>query len=139
MTKRESRAAGQRQLRVAEQVRHALATVLERGEIRDPGLEGVSVTVSEVRMPPDLRRAKVYVSRLGGGDTGPILDALARARPYLRHRVAGLVRLKFAPDLAFESDTVFDAAEQVERLFRDPKVARDLDRRHDNPDGGHGT
>lgn len=137
MSKGEPRSPSQRQMRVAEEVRHALAMVIERGEIRDPGLAGVAVTVTEVRMSPDLRHATAFVTRLGGGTMDGVLDALHRARPFLRRRVAAAVRLKFAPDLAFREDTVFEQVDQIGRLLRTPEVARDLDAPEEG--GGDGT
>lgn len=116
----------QRQLRVAEEVRHALAAVLERGDFRDPDLAGAHITVTEVRASPDLKHMTVFVTPLGGGDAGPILAALKRAAPYLRGQVAHAVRTKFAPDLAFRADTAIDAAARMEALFHSPEVQRDL-------------
>jgi len=119
MRRREARAPSQRQLRVGEEIRHALAWILERGEVRDPGLADSPVTVTEVRVGPDLRIATVYVTRLGGGDVTEVLQALDRARPFLRRRVAAAVRLKFAPDLVFHSDTTFDRASRIDALLRE--------------------
>lgn len=116
----------QRQLRVAEQVRHALAALLERGDFRDPELAVSRITVTEVRASPDLRYMTVFVTPLGGGDPSVILAALRRAAPFLRGQVAQAVRTKFAPDLAFRADTAIDAAARIEALIRSPSVARDL-------------
>ena len=121
-----SREPGQRQLRVGEELRHVLAQVLERGDLRDPGLSGVSLTVTEVRVSPDLRNATVYVTPLGGGDTDAVIAALTRARTYLRRHVAAHVHLKFVPDLSFRADSSFDEAQRIDGLLRDPRVARDL-------------
>jgi len=118
MRRREARAPSQRQLRVGEEIRHALAWILERGDVRDPGLAGTPVTVTEVRVGPDLRIATVYVTRLGGGDAAAVLRALDRARPFLRRRVAAAVKLKFVPDLVFRSDTTFDRASRIDTLLR---------------------
>jgi ribosome-binding factor A len=128
MVKKSARGPTQRQLRVGEELRHVLANVFEKGIIRDPGLAGVSVTVTEVRAGADLRSATVFVVPLGGGDASAMLSALARARPFLRRRIAEEVRLKFVPDLIFRLDPSFDEAQHIERLLRDPAVARDLDR-----------
>ena len=136
MVKRIVRGPTQRQLRVGEELRHVLASVFEKGVIRDPGLAGVSVTVSEVRVGADLRSATVFVVPLGGGDAEAMLNALARARPFLRRRVAEEVRLKFVPDLTFRLDPSFDEAEHIEQLLRDPAVARDLDRSGEPDTGG---
>ena len=126
MSGRRARPPSQRQLRVGEEVRHALAHILERGELRDPGLAGVTVTVTEVRMSPDLRRADVFVTPLGGGPAASILAALARARPFLRRQVAQAVDLRFVPDIDFVADGSFDQALRIESLLADPHVARDL-------------
>ena len=128
MVKKSSRGPTQRQLRVGEELRHVLANVFENGVVRDPGLAGVSVTVTEVRAGADRRSATVFVVPLGGGDADTMLSALARARPFLRRRIADEVRLKFVPDLIFRLDSSFDEAQRIERLLRDPAVARDLDR-----------
>ena len=108
----------QRQLRVGEELRHALVAVLERGHIRDPDLRDVSVTVSEVRISPDLKRATAFVTPLGGGDPAALLAALARISPYLRRRLAAAVRLRYAPALTFEADRSFDQAARIEHLLR---------------------
>ena len=138
MSKREPRSASQRQLRVAEEIRHALAVILERGELRDPGLSGARVTVTEVRLSPDLRNATAFVMPLGGGDVETVVAALGRARPFLRRRVAGAVQLKYVPDLHFIADTSFDAVDHLETLLGDPRVARDLDTAVDDGENGHG-
>jgi ribosome-binding factor A len=108
-------------------LRHALARILERGMLRDPGLEGITVTVTEVRMSPDLRRAHVFVTPLGGGPTAPVLEALTRARPFLRRHIARSVELRNVPDMDFMADGSFDEATRIETLLADPAVARDLD------------
>jgi len=118
MAKRRANAPSQRQLRVGEEVRHALAWVLERGEIRDPGLQGVTVTVTEVRISPDLRNATAYIVPLGGGDVAPVLAALTRARAFLRRHIATAVRLQFVPNLSFAADTSFDQASRIDGLLR---------------------
>ena len=124
-----SQHAGQshRLLRVGEMLRHALSTVLMRGDLRDPGLEGVSVTVSEVRVSPDLRHAKVYVMPLGGHDTDVVIAALNRCAGHLRGEISGAVRLKYFPRLYFLIDETFDEADRIEALLRDPRVRQDLD------------
>jgi ribosome-binding factor A len=126
MKRRVAGGPSQRQLRVAEEVRHALVGVLQRGEVRDPGLAETPLTVTEVRMSPDLRQATAYVAPLGSGDRQAIVAALTRARSFLRRRVADQVRLRYAPNLTFCDDEVFDEAARIERLLRDPRVARDL-------------
>jgi ribosome-binding factor A len=117
----------QRPLRVGEAVRHALVEVFARGHIRDPDLADVSLTISEVRMSPDLRQATTFVLPLGGGDNDTILKALKRAAPYLRGEVARLVELRHAPELRFIIDTSFDTAGRISTALAQPEVHRDLD------------
>lgn len=121
----------QRQLRVGEEVRHALAQIFERGDFRDPDLASAHVTVTEVRASPDLKHMTVFVTPLGGGDAAPLLAALKRATPFLRGQVAKAVRTKYAPDLVFRADTTIDAAARIEALFHAPEVQRDLKRDED--------
>jgi ribosome-binding factor A len=117
----------QRQLRVGEQVRHAVAEILAQGNVHDEDLEGHIITVPEVRMSPDLKLATVYVMPLGGRDTEIIIAALERNKKYLRGEVARRVNLKFAPDLRFRVDERFDEAERIEKLLRTPAVQKDLE------------
>lgn len=126
MNTKEGRAPSQRQLRVGEALRHALSDILMRGDLRDPALQGASITVSEVRVSPDLRNATAFVVPLGGGDAEDILAGLRRAGPHLRGRVAQAVKLRFAPSLTFKTDTSFDYAEHIEALLHSNPVARDL-------------
>ena len=116
----------QRQQRVAELVRHALAEVLQRGDIQDPVLGSHVVTVPEVRMSPDLKLATAYVMPLGGQDERPVIEALERNKKVLRQEVARRVTLKFAPDLRFRRDETFDEAARIDALLRSDKVQRDL-------------
>jgi ribosome-binding factor A len=116
----------QRQLRVGEIVRHAVAGLLAQGAVHDADLEGHIITVPEVRMSPDLKLATVYVVPLGGKDTDVVIAALARNKKFLRGEVAHRVNLKFAPDLRFRVDDRFDEAERIEKLLRTPAVQRDL-------------
>jgi ribosome-binding factor A len=125
--------ASQRQLRVGELVRHALADMLTRGEVHDPVLEGHLITVPEVRMTPDLRLATVYVMPLGGRDQGEVLAALERNKRFLRGEIAHRVNLKFAPEIRFRIDERFEEAERIEKLLRTPAVQRDLTK----PDDGN--
>jgi ribosome-binding factor A len=118
----------QRQLRVGELIRHAVAEVLARGEAPDPVLTRNPITVPEVRMSPDLRLATVYVMPLGGRDKEAVIEALERNLKLLRGEVVRRVRMKFAPDLRFRIDERFDEAERIDRLLRSPEVARDLDK-----------
>lgn len=117
----------QRQQRVAELIRHALAEVLQRGDIQDPVLGSHVVTVPEVRMSPDLKLATAYVMPLGGQDEAPVIAALERNRKVLRQEVARRVNLKYAPELRFRRDETFDEAARIDRLLRDERVKRDLD------------
>ena len=128
MPKRFDPSAGptQRQQRVAELVRHALAEVLARGDLQDGVLAGHAITIPEVRMSPDLRLATAYVMPLGGRDEAEVLAALERNKKHLRHEVATRVNLKFAPELRFRRDDSFDEAARVEAILRSEKVQRDL-------------
>jgi len=119
----------QRQLRVGELVRHALADILARGEVRDPDLDGLTVTVPEVRLTPDLKRATAYVMPLGGGSPEKVAAALERCRRFLRGAVARRVDLKFSPELHFRVDNSFEAGERVDALLNSPAVRRDLNGR----------
>ncbi|SDD45128.1 30S ribosome-binding factor RbfA [Belnapia rosea] len=116
----------QRQLRVAEEVRHALATVFARADFRDPDLAGLHVTVTEVRASPDLKHMTAFVSGLGRELPEAQMRALRRVAPWLRTQVAKQVRLRAAPDLHFQQDTALDYAMQIDRALRQPEVARDL-------------
>jgi ribosome-binding factor A len=121
------REPSQRQLRVGEELRHTLARIIERGEIRDPEVAGRGVTVTEVSVSPDLRQATVFVVPLGGGDVAPLLAGLARAAPFLRREVARQVQLRVAPEFTFAADTSFDRAKRIDELLKSPAVRRDLD------------
>jgi ribosome-binding factor A len=127
MKRQASAAPTQRQLRVAEEIRHVLAGIFGRHEFRDPDLASADVTISEVRLGPDLKHATVFVSRLGRTDIAALLPALRRAAPYLRTRLAHELRLRFAPDLHFQADEALDEATRINRLLHSPEVARDLD------------
>ena len=115
----------QRQLRVGELIRHALAEMLTRGEIHDDVLAAHVVTIPEVRMSPDLRLATIYVMPLGGKDVKPVLAALERNKRYIRGEIAHAVNLKFAPDIRFLADETFDEADRIERLLASDKVRQD--------------
>jgi len=121
-----ARAPSQRQLRVAEEIRHVLSGVFLRGEIRDPDLAGVQITVTEVRISPDLKHATAFVTRLGRSDIAEKLPALRRAAPFLRSQLAHALRLRFAPDVSFQADTSIDYAMHVNELLHKPEVERDL-------------
>ena len=116
-----------RQLRVGEELRHALAEVLGRGELRDPNLRGRAITVTEVRASPDLKRAIAFVTPLGDESTDPgILMALGRASSYLQGEIGRRIRLKFTPRLSFEFDDRFEYVTKIDNLLREPGVSRDL-------------
>ena len=146
--RRDGIAASQRQLRMGEELRHALAEVMTRGDIRDPVLRDASITVTEVRISPDLRNATVFVTPLGGENMAGIVEALQRARGYFRAQVARAVEARFVPDLRFEADRSFENARRVDELLRETQGAPDEgapegrpdDRRDDQEDGnGHGA
>jgi ribosome-binding factor A len=117
----------QRQLRVGELIRHALAQMLARGEIHDEVLATHVVTISEVRMSSDLRLATVYIMPLGGKDLAPVLAALDKHRKFVRGEIAHAVNLKFAPEVRFLADETFDEVERINRLLASDKVKRDLE------------
>ncbi|HRO02359.1 MAG TPA: 30S ribosome-binding factor RbfA [Terricaulis sp.] len=116
----------QRQLRAGELVRHALVDILRQEDLRDPELQGVSVTIGEVRASPDLKHMTAFVSALGPGDPRVIAAALTRSRGFLRGRLARLVDLRFTPELHFQPDVSYDEARHIDELLASPGVARDL-------------
>ena len=124
----------QRQQRVAELIRHAIAEVLQRGDIQDPVLSAHVITVPEVRMSPDLKIASVYVMPLGGGDAKPVVEALEKHKKVLRAEMAGRVALKFAPDLKFRVDESFERSARIDALLASPAVRRDLRDEDENQD-----
>ena len=115
-----------RVLKVGERVRHILSELLARGEVHDDVLTAHSVSVTEVRMTPDLRNAAAYVKPLLGKDEETVLKALRTNTAFFQREVAKRLGLKFAPRLSFKPDESFDEADRIERLLNDPKVARDL-------------
>lgn len=116
----------QRQLRVGEELRHALAQVLARGELRDPHLSDVSLTVTEVRVSPDLKNATAFVVPLGGGELEAIVGALNHAAGFLRGQLGHEVQLRHTPRLSFQADHSFDEAAHINELLHHPRVARDV-------------
>lgn len=128
----------QRQLRVGELIRRTLSDVLNRAEIHDPDLNRMSITVGEVSCSPDLKVATVYVMPLMGSvRIEEAIEALARNKAELRHRVASELTLKYAPDLRFRPDETFDRLDETRRLFADPKVRQDISAPDaDDEDGG---
>ena len=125
-SERDKKGPSQRQLRVGEELRHLLAELLERGEMRDPELRGASITVTAVDVSPDLRNATAFVMPLGGKDSSRLLAALRRAAPWFRGRVSEKAGLRAAPDIRFQLDTTFDEADRIDALLRRPDVARDI-------------
>ena len=117
----------QRQLRVGELIRHAVAELLTRGDVHDPVIEEHMITVPEVKMTADLRLATIYIMPLGGRDAKAVLAALDSNKKFLRGEIARRVNLKFAPDIRFRLDERFDEAERIDKLLRSPSVRRDLD------------
>ena len=132
--KRDGRLPSQRQLRVGEEIRHALADVLHRGDFRDPELRNLNITVTEVRISPDLRNATAFITPLGGGVAADALSALRRAAPFFRAQIARAINLKFAPTIGFEADTSFDYASRISNVLHSPEVARDLQRGRNGDD-----
>lgn len=129
--RRKPQGPSQRQLRAGELIRHALVEVLREEEIHDEALQGVSVTVTEVRMSPDLKHAICFVEPLGGGHAREVVAALNRHARFLRGELGRHIELKFTPDLKFIHDESFDEAARINRLFDSPEVRRDLDRDED--------
>jgi ribosome-binding factor A len=119
----------QRQLRVGEMMRHALASILARGQIMDPDLAGKIITVPEVRLSPDLKIATVYVMPLGGAHGKVVVKALARNVRYVKGELGKQMRdMRFMPELRFRFDEQFDEAGRIDKLLNDPRVIRDLDK-----------
>lgn len=119
--------SSQRQLRVGELIRRAMSDVLARGDLHDPELARMSVTVGEVRMSPDLRIATAYVMPLGGQGQDEVIDLLARNKSELRRQASKKLDLKYMPDLRFRLDTTFDQIDETRRLLAQDDVQRDLD------------
>jgi ribosome-binding factor A len=121
-------------LRVGEQVRHALADVLARGEVRDDVIEATVISISEVRMSPDLKIATAFVSPLGAADNDAVIKALAKNAKFIRGRVSGALRqMRSMPEFRFRLDTSYDNMSKIDQILRSPEVARDLedDRKED--------
>ena len=131
--RRKDAGPSQRQLRAGELVRHALVEILREHEIADEAMAGVSVTVTEVRMSPDLRHAQCFVESLGGVKADAVTAALNRHAKFLRGRLGRQIELKFTPDLRFVHDESFTAAQHMDRLFASEAVRRDLEP-HDGED-----
>jgi ribosome-binding factor A len=113
-------------LRVGEELRHALAQLLRPGELRDPALREASITVTEVRVSPDLKNATAFVMPLAGADAADIMAGLKRSAPFLKGRVARTVELRQVPNLVFALDNAFENAARIAALLARPEVERDL-------------
>jgi len=122
-----AQAPTQRQLRVGEELRHTLIRIFGDAHWRDPALMDANITLTEVRVGPDLRSATGFVLPFAGGDTDALVAALNRAAPYLRRELGRAMRLRYVPDLRFEPDLSFDEAARIEQRLEDPVVRRDLD------------
>lgn len=133
MSKQQSSGPSQRMLRVGEQVRHALSDILQRGDVRDGLIETTVISVSEVRMSPDLKIATAFVSPLGTKDTKAIIEALNRNARFIRGRISPALRqMKYMPEFRFRLDTSYDNFSKINELLHSPEVARDLG--HDEND-----
>ena len=125
--RRPAHGPSQRQLRAGELVRHALVEILREEDLQDPALAGVSVTVTEVRVSPDLKHAVCFVEPLGGAHAAEVTAGLNRVARFLRGRLGHAIDLRFTPDLKFVHDESFDVAEKMNRLLADPRVRRDVE------------
>ncbi len=128
MKRAQSAGPSQRQLRVAEEIRHVLAEILRRTEFHDKDLSKANLTISEVRMSPDLKHASVFCTRLGNKDVTPLLPALKRISPFLRGQMAPRLGLRVVPDLKFLPDEALEQATKINLLLHAPEVKRDLDK-----------
>ena len=131
-----ARQPSQRQLRVGEELRHLLAELLRPGELRDPALREANVTVTEVRLSPDLRNATAFVMPLGGEKADEIMAGLRRSAPFLKGRLARMIELRHVPNIAFAFDNAFDSAARISALLSSPAVERDL---HPQPEDDDDT
>jgi ribosome-binding factor A len=133
MSRFDNSGPSQRQLRVGEQVRHALSDMLQRGEVRDDLVETTVISISEVRMSPDLKIATAFVSPLGAKDDAAVIDALNRHARFIRGRMSPALRqMKYMPEFRFRLDTSYDNFQKINDLLHSPEVARDLG--HDEED-----
>ncbi|KKJ77182.1 ribosome-binding factor A [Kiloniella litopenaei] len=122
----------QRQLRVGEEIRHAMSEILNRTSFNDPHLEGVIITISEVRISPDLKNATAFVVPLGGADLEAVTKSLNKANGFFRRELSHMLRLRSCPRIGFEPDTSFDEAAKINTLLQSDSVQQDL--RHDDDD-----
>ena len=129
MSRSAASAPSQRQLRVGEQVRHALSDLLQRGEVSDDLIERAVISISEVRMSPDLKIATAFVAPLGASDEGAVVAALNRHAKFVRGRISPQLRqMKYMPEFRFRLDTSYDNFSKIDALLKSPEVARDLDK-----------
>ncbi len=135
---RRGKAPSHRQLRVGEELRHALSHILARGELRDPALADLNLTVTEVRLSPDLKNATAFVVPLGGSGLEAAVAALNRASGFFRSRLAQQVTLRHAPRIVFAPDRSFDEAGRIGDILERPRVRRDLTDRPGSDDSGSG-
>ena len=126
MKKAHVKSPTQRQLRVSEELRHVLSRLFERDILYDPLIFGRSLTVTEVRISPDLKNATAFISLLGGGETSELIEALNRAAPFLRRKLSSLLRLRALPQIKFVADMSFDEANRIDELLNTPEVRKDL-------------
>ncbi len=126
MSRNRGRAPSQRQLRVGEEIRHSLARILMEEDLRQPELADLHITVTEVRMSPDLKNATAFVTPLGGKSMAAAVAGLSRAAPFLRHVLAGDLNLRFTPRLTFQPDRSFEEAERIGALLRRERVRNDV-------------
>lgn len=136
MTRRSGKTVTQRQLRMGEEIRHMLATLIQRADFRDPALVNAYISVSEVRMSADYRNAVVFVSDLGGNNTDDVVKGLNRAASHIRHEYSHLSTTKFVPEFRFKRDETLDEVLKINKLLQDPKVQADLVRKDDEEDTG---
>ncbi|MCG7508916.1 30S ribosome-binding factor RbfA [Mesorhizobium retamae] len=137
MSRQQSSGPSQRMLRVGEQVRHALSDILQRGEVRDDLIETTVISVSEVRMSPDLKIATAFVSPLGAKDDKAVIEALNRNARFIRGRISPALRqMKYMPEFRFRLDTSYDNFSKINELLHSPEVARDLGHHEDDKDEG---
>ena len=127
MSRSHGRAPSQRQLRVGEEIRHSLARILMEEDLHQPELAELTITVTEVRMSPDLKNATVFVTPLGGKSMAAAVEGLRKAMPFLRHALASDLNLRFTPRLSFQPDRSFDEAERVDALLRRERVRHDIE------------
>lgn len=137
MTRRSGGPPSQRQLRVGEELRHVLVRILGRGQLRDPELDGVQVTVTEVHVSPDLRNATAFVVPFGGGPADALVAALNRAAGFFRAQFGRELKLRYIPGIRFQPDRSFEHAKRIDQLLHDPRVTVDLGR-GDEGDGDPG-